>query len=136
MTRKAKLCPFCQKPPHVSGVDRHIGEPWVTCLTDGCALDGVEDIRLSQWNTRAPDAHDELLAIHRITACIAEVEPVSPQDTLTVQQVKHMAQWINQDASTKDAEGRLAEKFCDNNCTWANHHPECKVLTKEHDNDK
>ena len=39
--------------------------------------------------------HDELVAIHKVCMCIAEVEESLPSDTHTVRKVKEMAVRIN-----------------------------------------
>lgn len=77
-------------------------EGWTQTLTDdeirnATTAEAARMAYFAGWRdcTLLDEARAELLAIHKITASVAEVEPVAPEDTLTVQRVKHMAQWIN-----------------------------------------
>lgn len=48
--------------------------------------------------------HRDLLAIHRVAACVAHVEPITEDDTLTVKRVKQMAMLINQSSPVHEVE--------------------------------
>lgn len=51
--------------------------------------------------------HRDLLAVHRVAACVAQVEPPNEEDTLTVRRVKQMAMMINQLTPVHEVNPRL-----------------------------
>lgn len=75
-----------------AGKDRkQVVNPNITAREAILIADHIQEIESS-----LESHHRDLLKIHRVAAAVAQVEPITEDDTLTVKRVKQMAMLINQ----------------------------------------